>query len=133
MSEILGTFSILFLPILITIILVYGIIKKTPIYDVFIEGAREGLRTCADILPFIIGIFIAIESLTSSGAMDFIEKTSKPVFDFLGIPEDLISLIFLRPVSGSGSLVVAEKIMHEVGPDSFAGRAVHPMEERCRE
>ena len=119
MSEILGTFSILFLPILITIILVYGIIKKTPIYDVFIEGAREGLRTCADILPFIIGIFIAIESLTSSGAMDFIEKTSKPVFDFLGIPEDLISLIFLRPVSGSGSLVVAEKIMHEVGPETI--------------
>ena len=131
MSEILGTFSILFLPILITIILVYGIIKKTPIYDVFIEGAREGLRTCADILPFIIGIFIAIESLTSSGAMDFIEKTSKPVFDFLGIPEDLISLIFLRPVSGSGSLVVAEKIMHEVGPDSFACRAAGVMVGSC--
>lgn len=131
MSDILGTFSIIFLPLLITVILLYGISKKTPIYDVFIEGAKEGLKTCIDILPFIIGIFIAIEALTSSGAMDFIEKISKPVFDFLRIPEDLISLIFLRPVSGSGSLVVAEKIMQEVGPDSFAGRAAGVMVGSC--
>ena len=131
MSDILGTFSIIFLPLLITVILLYGISKKTPIYDVFIEGAKEGLKTCIDILPFIIGIFIAIEALTSSGAMDFIEKISKPVFDFLRIPEDLISLIFLRPVSGSGSLVVAERIMQEVGPDSFAGRAAGVMVGSC--
>lgn len=131
MTDILSIFSIIFLPLLITVILVYGLIKKTPIYDVFIEGAREGLKTCVDILPFIIGIFIAIEALTSSGAMDFIEEISTPVFDFLGIPEDLISLIFLRPVSGSGSLVVAEKIMQEVGPDSFAGRAAGVMVGSC--
>lgn len=131
MSDILSVFSIFFLPLLITVILLYGIKKKTPIYDVFIEGAKEGLKTCVDILPFIIGIFIAIEALTSSGAMDFIEKISQPVFGLLGIPEDLISLIFLRPVSGSGSLVVAEKIMEEVGPDSFAGRSAAVMVGSC--
>lgn len=131
MSSILAAFSIFFLPLLITVILLYGIIKKVPIYDVFIEGAREGLKTCIDILPFIIGIFIAIEAMTSSGAMDFIERLSKPVFDFFKIPEELISLILLRPVSGSGSLVVAERIMQEVGPDSFAGRASGVMVGSC--
>lgn len=131
MSSILGIFSILFLPVLITVIILYGIRKKTPIYDVFIDGAKNGLKTCIDILPFIIGIFIAIEALTSSGAMEFIEKISSPVFDFFKIPEELISLIFLRPVSGSGSLVVAEKIMEISGPDSLIGRSASVMVGSC--
>ena len=131
MSNVLSTFSILFLPLLITVILLYGIKKKTPIYDVFIDGAKDGLKTCVEILPFIIGIFIAIEALTTSGAMDFIERVSKPVFDLFGIPEELISLIFLRPVSGSGSLVVVERIMEESGPDSFIGRAASTMVGSC--
>ena len=117
MTDVLGIFSVLFLPALITIILVYGIIKKIPVYDVFISGAKEGLKTSVDILPFLIGIFIAIESMTASGAMDSIEQAVRPLFAAAGIPEELISLIFLRPVSGSGSLVVAEKIMQETGPD----------------
>lgn len=131
MSDILGILSIFFLPAIITIVLFYGIYKKTPIYDVFIEGAKEGLKTSFEILPFIIGIFIAIETLTSSGAMNFIEKAVEPFFNIVGIPEELISLILLRPVSGSGSLVVAEKIMAISGPDSFVGRTASVMVGSC--
>ena len=131
MTSIMSIFSVLFLPALITVILLYGIRKKTAVYDAFIDGAKDGLHTCVEILPFIIGIFIAIEALTSSGAMDFIESTAAPVFDLIGIPEELISLILLRPVSGSGSLVVAEKIMEEAGPDSFIGRSASVMVGSC--
>lgn len=131
MSNILSIFSVLFLPTLITVILIYGIKRRTAVYDVFIEGAKEGLHTCIEILPFIIGIFIAIEALTSSGAMGFIEKAAAPVFNILGIPEELISLIFLRPVSGSGSLVVVERIMQISGPDSFIGRSASVMAGSC--
>ena len=131
MSSILSTVSVLFLPFLILIILAYGIKKKTPIYDVFISGAKDGLNTCIEILPFIIGIFIAIEALTSSGAMTFIESTAAPLFRLLNIPEELISLILLRPVSGSGSLVVVERIMTESGPDSFIGRSAAVMAGSC--
>ncbi len=131
MSSLLSIFSVLFLPILITAILLYGIKKKTPIYDSFIDGAKDGLTTCVEILPFIIGIFIAIEALTSSGAMTLIENMVSPLFDLLGIPDDLISLIILRPVSGSGSLVVVERIMEIAGPDSFAGRAAAVMVGSC--
>ncbi len=130
-SSVLSIFSTMFFPVLITVILVYGLRKKTDIYDVFIEGAKDGLGTCVEILPFIIGIFIAIEALTSSGAMDFIEKAVAPIFDFFSIPEELISLIFLRPVSGSGSLVVAEQIMDASGPDSLVGRAASVMVGSC--
>lgn len=131
MSDVLNIISILFLPILIASILIYGLKKRTPIYDVFISGARDGINTCIDILPFIIGIYIAIEALTSSGAMTFIESIITPLFDFLHIPTELISLIILRPISGSGSLVVVENIMSSAGPDSFIGRAASVMAGSC--
>lgn len=131
MSSILSIISVLFLPFLVTVILLHGIKTKTPIYDVFISGAKDGLKTCMDILPFIIGIFIAIEALTSSGAMDFIQSTAAPFFELLHIPEELISLILLRPVSGSGSLVVVENIMEHSGPDSFIGRSAAVMAGSC--
>ena len=131
MSTILSLFSVLFLPILITLIIGYGIKTKTPIYDVFIIGAKDGLQTCVEILPFIIGIFIAIEALTSSGAMDFIERSVSPLFELLHVPKELITLIVLRPVSGSGSLVVVENIMRECGPDSMAGRIASVMAGSC--
>ncbi len=131
MSDILSAFSMVFLPAVITVILIWGIKSRIPIYDVFIEGAREGLKTAVDILPFILGIFVAIEALTSSGAMDFTEKLVQPVFRLFAIPEELIPLIILRPVSGSGSLAVVESIMEEAGPDSFAGRAAAVMAGSC--
>lgn len=131
MSDILSAFSVLFLPVLISSILIYGLFKKVPVYDTFIEGAQEGLKTCFEILPFIIGIFIAIEALTTSGAMDCIEGTVRPFLELLGIPEELTSIILLRPVSGSGSLVVVEKIMEQAGPDTLTGRAASVMVGSC--
>ena len=131
MSDILAAASIMFLPAVITFILIAGIKSGMPVYDVFIDGARDGLKTCADILPFILGIFIAIEALTSSGAMDLLEDLARPFFRLAGIPEELIPLILLRPVSGSGSLAVVESIMEEAGPDSFPGRAASVMAGSC--
>ena len=131
MPDILSLLSIVFLPVLITVILAYGIWKKVPIYDVFIKGAKDGLKTSVEILPFLLGIFLAIGALTSSGAMGFLQEATSPFFEKLGIPEELISLILLRPVSGSGSLVVAQQIMEAAGPDSFAGRAASVMVGSC--
>ena len=131
MPDILSILSIAFLPVLITLILLYGLWKKVPIYDAFIKGAREGLKTSVEILPFLLGIFLAISALTSSGVMSFLQETTRPFFEAVGIPEDLISLILLRPVSGSGSLVVAQQIMENAGPDSFAGRAASVMVGSC--
>ena len=82
-------------------------------------------------LPPAARTFIAIEALTVSGAMDLIQSAAAPFFEFFRIPEELISLIFLRPVSGSGSLVVVESIMEQAGPDSFAGRAASVMVGSC--
>ena len=75
-----------------------------------------------ELLPFIIAIFIGIEALVSSGAMQFLETALGPVFRFFGIPKELVSLVLLRPVSGSGSLVLVGKNHQTVRTGQFCGK-----------
>ncbi len=131
MSSVLNALSVLFIPVMLTFIIGYGLIKRAPVYDYFIEGVKEGLQSAVEILPFIIAIFVGIEALVSSGAMDFFESLVRPIFSRLGIPEELTSLILLRPVSGSGSLVNLQHVLESAGADSFAGRTASVMMGSC--
>jgi spore maturation protein B len=123
MSEYLSFISEMFLPCLITVILVYGWIKKVNVYNLFIEGCQEGLKTAADILPFIIAVFLAITLMVDSGAISIVEKICDPVFSLFGIPEELAAFLIMRPVSGSGTLVILEQLADEFGADSFLCRS----------
>ena len=110
MASVLNQISLFFIPGIITVIIFFGIYKKAPVYDLFIEGTKDGLKTAIEILPFIIAIFIGIEALVSSGAMEFLERVLGPLFQLLMIPKELISMVLLRPVSGSGALALVEKL-----------------------
>lgn len=131
MASLLSSISLFFIPGMISIILAYGIYKRAPVYEHFIEGTKSGIKTAIEILPYIIAIFVGIEALVSSGAMEFLQKVLGPAFRTAGIPEELISMVLLRPVSGSGSLVLVEQIVTEYGPDSFVGRAASVMVGSC--
>lgn len=131
MSQFLQSLSLLFIPGIFTVILLYGLGKRAPLYDHFVAGAKEGLRAAVEILPFIVAIFIGIEALVSSGALAFLEGLTAPLFRLLGIPEELTALVLLRPVSGSGSLALVERILEDCGADSFAGRAASVMAGTC--
>ncbi len=131
MTTALSTLSLFFIPVMFTLILAHGFYKREPVYDHFIEGAKDGIRTAFDILPYIVAIFIGIESLVSSGVMDFLETALGPFFHVFGIPEELIPLILLRPVSGSGSLALVEKMVTRYGADSFVGKAASVMTGSC--
>lgn len=130
-ASILNHISLFFIPGIITLVIFFGIYKGVPVYDLFIEGTKDGLKTAMELLPFIIAIFIGIEALVSSGAMQFLENILGPVFQFFGVPKELISLVLLRPVSGSGSLVLVEKVIEQYGPDSFIGRSASVMVGSC--
>lgn len=131
MAEVLGQLSIFFIPGILTIVIGYGVLHREPVYDYFVEGAKDGIKSAVEILPFIIAIFVGIEALTSSGALEWLEGLLSPLFHFFGIPKELASLILLRPVSGSGSLVVVEKIVTQYGADSFVGRCASVMAGSC--
>jgi spore maturation protein B len=131
MSAVFSTISGFFIPAVIIIILSYGLCKKTPLYDVFIDGAKDGLKTAVEITPFILAVFVGIAALTSSGAMSLLQRLFAPLFGIIRIPEELISLILLRSVSGSGSLAVAQNIMQAYGTDNLIGRSASVMVGSC--
>ncbi|MCI8609841.1 MAG: spore maturation protein [Firmicutes bacterium] len=131
MSELFALASSGFIPIMAAIIIGYGLWVHAPIYDYFIEGAKKGLETAIDILPFLIGIFLAINCLTVSGFLGFLNTSLRPIFHLLGIPADLLPLICLRAISGSGSMMIVQSIMEATGPDSYAGRAACVMSGGC--
>jgi len=114
--------SIYIIPVLILIIFVYAFIKKVNTYKSFVAGAREAIKFCIDILPFVCTILIAIQLLSMSGLLDYLVILLGPVFEWFGIPRDLTAFIILRPFSGSGSIALFEEIVRTHGPDSYITR-----------
>ena len=105
------------LPFVLLLILCFGVAKKLNVFDCFIEGAKEGIATFVNLLPVLTGLVVAVSMLRASGAIDLLQKILAPVAKALGIPVEVIPLCILSPISGSGSLSMAE-----YGPDSYAGR-----------
>lgn len=111
-------------PVVILIILLYGIIERKNVFDIFIKGANDGLKMVIKIFPTLIGLFLAIGALSSSGILDFLINLITPILNILRIPVEIMPLAILRPISGSGSIAIATEIMKKFGVDSFIGLIV---------
>jgi spore maturation protein B len=96
--------------------------KKTDVFGEFTEGVKEGLETVKGIFPSLFVLVVCVGMLRASGAVDAISSLLAPLTDKLGFPREVIPLYLLRPFSGSGALAIAETILHDNGPDSFAGK-----------
>ena len=110
------------LPGFIAAILLCGFLKKLPIFEVFLCGAKKGLDTAISVLPTIIGLVTAIHMLRASGAIDALCSLLAPLISPLGFPPEALPLALLKPVSGSASTAVLHDIFSIYGPDSFAGK-----------
>ena len=109
------------IPIIIVIILLYGLKEKINVFDIFLRGAKDGANMVISIFPTLIGLFLAIKALSSSGILDFFIGLLSPILNFLNIPSEIMPLAMLRPISGSGSMAVATEIMKKFGVDSLIG------------
>ncbi len=87
------------IPIVITIIVICAMKEKVKVFDVFLEGAKEGADIVIGLFPTLIGLFVAIGVLRSSGLIDFFIKILSPVINFIGIPREVMPLALLRPIS----------------------------------
>lgn len=117
-----------FVPLLVIIIIVYGIYKRVDIFDVFLIGVKEGMRVCVNLFPTIFTMIIAITILTNSNIILDICNLFGNFFDKLGFPIEVFPLAILRPISGSSSLVLLGDILSRYGPDSFIGRVASVMQ-----
>ncbi len=105
-------------------------IKKVKVYEEFVSGAEAGFWTGVKIIPFLVGMLVAIKVFVDSGAMDLIAYALNPLLKVLGLRTELtqiIPLAIMRPLSGSGGLGVATQIITQHGPDSFLGRLASTM------
>lgn len=110
------------MPMVILFIIIYGVREKNKVFDSFLDGAKEGIKTTLSILPTLVGLFFAIGALRSSGVLDLITKIVSPLLNILNFPSELVPLSLLRPISGSGSIAVATDIMKNCGVDSLIGK-----------
>ncbi|MDY0405669.1 spore maturation protein [Virgibacillus sp. 179-BFC.A HS] len=120
--------SIWIIPLFILIVLLTAVFKKLPAYELFVEGGKEGVKIAFSLLPFLVGMLVAISILRSSGALDAFINLITPLLAFLGIPADVVPLAFLRPISGNAALGVTTELIAEHGPDSFIGRLASTMQ-----
>lgn len=110
------------MPAFACIVVLFGLIKRVPVFDIFLKGAKEGIQLLYTIAPTIMGLVFAVDLLRSSGSVDAICKFIDPAANFLGFPKEIIPMVLLRPVSGSGSTALLTALYSDCGPDSFAGR-----------
>ena len=109
------------IPFTILIIVVYGIIEKQSVFDVFLKGATEGIQIIVGIFPTLLGLFLSINILRASGIIDAITNLALPILNLLKVPAEILPLAILRPISGSASMAVATDIMNNFGVDSLIG------------
>lgn len=121
MSNIVNYISSAAIPVIIISIILYGLKEKNNVFDTFIDGAKEGIEIVFKLFPTLIGIFLAVGALRSSGLIGFIVNLISPVVEFLKFPSEVMPLALLRPISGSASMAVAVDIMQNYGVDTLTG------------
>lgn len=109
------------MPVLMLALLLAAAWKRLPVYDLFVRGAGEGLRTAVQVLPNLAGMLCAISLMQASGLMDALCALCAPVFEWIGLPAAAAPLVLIRPLSGSGALAMLETLLDQHGPDSRTG------------
>ena len=117
----LNFISNLAIPLIILIIVIYGLKEKRKVFDDFLDGAKEGIGIVLSIFPTLIGLFVAIGALRSSGILDIIIRILNPMLSIINFPTELMPLAMLRPISGSSSIAIATDIMTNYGTDTQLG------------
>ncbi len=111
-------------PFLFFYIIGLGLLTKTPIYDEFIKGAKDGFKVVFDILPTLIGLMVGIGMLRASGALDLLSRALEPITGLLHFPSELLPVVLVKMFSSSAATGLLLDIFKEYGPDSYLGRLV---------
>jgi spore maturation protein B len=123
----LDAVSLWAIPVMLVGIPFIGLLRKVKVYDVFVEGATEGFQVAVRIIPFLVGILVAIGMFRGSGAMDLLIAGLRPIMNATRFPAELLPLAILRSLTGSGSLAMATDLIKTHGPDSVIARMAATM------
>jgi spore maturation protein B len=119
LREVVSVLSYFVLPAIIVGFPLYGLYKKVPVYESFVEGAKEGFEVAVRIIPYLVAILFAIGMFRASGAMDFLIEVLRPVLALVGFPAEVLPMAIVRPLTGSGSAGIVVDMINEFGEDSI--------------
>ena len=118
------------LPLLMAGFLVFGALRRVPVYEAFVDGAKEGFQVALRIIPYLVAILVAVGMLRASGALGLLVGTLAPVTGRFGLPAEALPMALMRPLSGSGAYGILASIINDpaVGPDSYTGVLVSTLQ-----
>lgn len=117
--SVIGMISVFVIPLIIVGFPLYGLYKRVPVYESFVEGAKEGFQVAVRIIPYLVAILFAIGMFRASGAMDFMVRALDPVLSKVGFPGEVVPMAIVRPLTGSGSAALVADMINQYGEDSI--------------
>ena len=117
----INAIAVLAIPLVLVLFLGWGMVKKVKVYEVFVEGAKDGFNVAIRIIPYLVAMLMAIGIFRASGAMDILTEVLAPITLLIGMPPETLPMALMRPLSGSGSLGIMTELMSVHGPDSLIG------------
>lgn len=124
------TLSPWIIPCLIAGFLAFGVLRRVKVYEVFVEGAKEGFQVAVRIIPYLVAILVAVSMFRASGALDYVVEALGPWTGRVGLPAEALPMALIRPLSGSGAYGILASILQDpaVGPDSYTGYLVSTLQ-----
>jgi spore maturation protein B len=107
------------IPVVIALVLVVGSAKGLKVYEVFVDGAKEGFQVAVTIIPYLVAVLMAVGMVRSAGLLDLLAEWTAPVLKLVGVPPEALPMALIRPLSGSGADGVLVETMKATGTDSL--------------
>ena len=114
--------SLLAIPFLLSAIPLFATLRRVKVYEEFVDGAKEGFDVAIRIIPYLVAMLVAVGMFRAAGGIDMLSKVLAPALNAIGFPTELLPMVLVRPLSGSGSLGFFTELVKEFGPDSLIAR-----------
>lgn len=119
LRNVISLLSFFVIPLIVVGFPLYGLIRKVPVYESFVDGAKEGFQVAVRIIPYLVAILFAIGMFRASGAMDFLIRGLNPFLALIGFPAEVLPMAIIRPLTGSGSAGIVVDMIRQYGEDSI--------------
>ena len=108
----------------------FGVVRGVRVYEVLVEGARDGFQVALRIIPYLVAILVAIAMLRASGALDVLVGWLTPITSLVGLPAEALPMALIRPLSGQGAFGVLASVINDpaIGPDTYIGYLVSTLQ-----
>ena len=118
----ISVISVLAIPFIVLMFPLYAFGRGVPVYEEFVEGAKEGFNVAIRIIPFMVAILAAVGMFRAAGGIDLIARVLATPMSWISFPPELLPMVLMRPLSGSGTTGLFTELVHTYGPDSFIAR-----------